>query len=128
MKTERVTGTVTMNGSPVVGATVTFSPVDRAKSHPATGVTDDTGKYQLQTMLGEVDGGTTPGEYKVMITKTENLETGRVSFVTSGDKVEEVKEMRAEHHLPLKYRSVSSTPLSATVTSGSNTIDFNLEP
>jgi hypothetical protein len=128
LKTERVSGIVTMDGSPVVGATVTFSPVDRTKSHPATGTTDSTGKYQLQTMLGEVDAGTTPGEYKVMITKTENVETGRVSQVMAGDQVEEVKEMRAEHRLPLKYSVPDSTPLKATVINGSNTFDFFLTP
>ncbi len=128
LKTEQVSGIVIMDGKPVAGATVTFSPVDRTKSHPATGTTDETGKYVLQTMLGDVDAGTTPGEYKVMITKTEDIETGRSSKITVGDKVEEVKEKRSENKLPAKFASASSTPLKATVTSGSNKIDFDLTP
>jgi len=128
LKTERVTGIVTMNGKPVAGAVVTFSPVDRTKSHPATGHTDDKGKYTLQTLLGDVDAGTTPGDYKVMVTKTKDVETGRVQKVTVGDQVEEVKEMKSEQLLPKRYSSISSTPLKKTVIAGSNVIDIELEP
>jgi hypothetical protein len=128
LKTEYITGAVMMNGSPVAGATVTFSPLDRSKGYPATGVTDSNGKYTLQTMAGAVDAGTTPGEYKVLITQTENVETGRTSKVNVGNKVEEVKEMRSKNKLPTKYASISSTPLKATVVSGSNKFDFEIIP
>jgi hypothetical protein len=125
IKTEQVTGTVTWNGEPVKGANVTFSPVDRTKGYPSAGTTDAQGKYFLQTMLGNPGAGTTPGEYKVMITKIENVDTGKSVKETDGTVV---PIMRAENRLPKKYAAVSSSPLTATVKDGTNTCDFDLTP
>ena len=68
-----VSGTVTLDGKPVEGATVTFHPLDDDKeARPATGQTDKAGTFQLKA--GNEDG-TRPGEYKVVITKNVLADT-----------------------------------------------------
>jgi hypothetical protein len=63
-----VSGTVTLDGKPVEGATVTFHLVrDNKEGRTATGQTDKTGTFRLKT--GNEDGAP-PGEYKVVITKS----------------------------------------------------------
>jgi hypothetical protein len=62
-----VGGTVTLDGKPVEGATVTFHLVgDDAEGRLATGRTDKSGSFRLKT--GNEDGAR-PGEYKVVIVK-----------------------------------------------------------
>jgi hypothetical protein len=62
-----VSGTVTLDGNPVEGATVTFHLVgDDKDGRPAIGQTDKTGTFRLTT--GTEDGAR-PGEYKVVIVK-----------------------------------------------------------
>lgn len=53
-ETVPVSGTVTFNGEPLVGASVVFAPKEGAARN-ASGTTDDQGKYQL-SMFGENDG------------------------------------------------------------------------
>src|SRR5687767_5188166 len=63
-----VSGTVTLDGKPVEGATVTFHLVgDDTEGRPATGQTDKTGTFRLTT--GGEDGAR-PGEYKVVVVKS----------------------------------------------------------
>ena len=63
-----VTGTVTLDGSPVQGATVTFRPDDSGGSG-AFGMTDAEGKYTLNTSNAVL--GVKPGKYKISVTKLE---------------------------------------------------------
>ena len=66
LDTVPVEGMVTMNDSPVEGATVVFTPAG-GEGHAAAGVTDASGRFQLTT---EASGdGAVPGSYKVKITK-----------------------------------------------------------
>ena len=63
-----VSGTVTLDGRPVEGATVTFHLLgDDKDGRLASGQTDKTGTFRLRT--GEEDGAQ-PGEYKVVIVKS----------------------------------------------------------
>jgi hypothetical protein len=62
-----VTGTVTLDGKPVEGATVTFHRIgDDKDGRLAIGQTDTTGTFRLRT--GNEDGAR-PGEYKVVVIK-----------------------------------------------------------
>jgi hypothetical protein len=69
--TAQVTGTVTYNGQPVEGASVTFSPnvpvAEAGTAKAAFGRTDASGKFTLRTY--EPDDGAIPGEYRVAISK-----------------------------------------------------------
>jgi len=63
-----VSGTVTLDGKPVEGATVTFHLIgDDKEGRPATGQTDKAGAFRLKS--GNEDGAR-PGEYKVVIVKS----------------------------------------------------------
>jgi len=62
-----VTGTVTLDGSPVGGATVSFTPKS-GDLRAATGMTDSGGRFELTTVAG--GDGAMPGSYTVTIAKT----------------------------------------------------------
>jgi hypothetical protein len=65
-KTVPVEGIVTLDGKPVEGATVSFCP---AEGRPASGLTDADGVFQLTTF--KEDDGALPGDYRVVVKKTE---------------------------------------------------------
>ena len=116
VKTEHVEGTVTYKGAPLEGAHLSFLPMDSEGSLPASGITDAQGKYVTQTQA--VGSGTTPGEYKVSISKTIEIPQPAGSEYTLP---------RSEEVLPTVYNNVSKTPLRATVRAGGpNVFDFNL--
>ena len=69
---EYVEGVVTLDGVPVGGASVGYSPVERNAGLPAGGKTDAAGRYRLTAVAGGREGaGTAVGEYFVSITKLE---------------------------------------------------------
>jgi len=71
-KVEYVEGIVTLDGSPVEGASVGYSPVTRTVGLPAAGKTDAKGRYLLTAVSGGKQGaGTAIGDYAVSITKLE---------------------------------------------------------
>ena len=123
LKTYPVSGIVTMNDEPVVGATVIFSPAKENEGDSAVGKTNEKGEYKLQTANGKVDGGTTPGDYIVLIKKSEGKATGRIIRDSSGNTSEEMLPISV---LPAQYGAFSS-PLKATVENKKNVFDFKLE-
>src|SRR5215204_672559 len=62
-KTVKVQGVVTLDGKPLPGATVTFSPIQEGRA--ASGRTDTDGSFRLTTY--RTDDGALPGEYKVIV-------------------------------------------------------------
>jgi hypothetical protein len=97
-----VEGTVTLNGKPLAGALVVFTPSGPGRS--ASDLTDAAGRYEL-TYLRDIAGATL-GPHVVIITTATEERSGR-------------------EILPPRYHE--KTELSATVAPGSNTIDFPLE-
>lgn len=65
-----VEGTVTLDGKPVKGASVSFEPVGKSPSDNvgggSYGVTDEQGHYKLKTVLDDSDGAAV-GEHRVKI-------------------------------------------------------------
>ena len=122
LRTEPVTGTITYKGEPLVGASVAFSPKVAGEGHGGFARTDSNGFYRLQTTLGHVDAGTTPGEYYVTITKVKLVGTGRFTNDGSGRTEEEVPVSV----IPEKYSSAEGG-LTATVVRGRNVFNFDLE-
>ena len=121
--TEYIEGTVTYKGAPVEEANISFSPT-ASEGVSAFGHTDAKGKYVIQTLHGAVGRGTTPGEYKVTITKTVGIPTGEKRKIPGGS---EFEVMKYEEMLPKAYVSITSTPLTVTVTKGGpNKFDFDL--
>ena len=134
LDTVPVSGTVTLDGAPVEGASVAFSP-SAPGGMAASGKTDSSGRYKLTTR--DPDDGALPGSYLVMISKTEG---GAASgAVTPGMSDEEATKAAMEAHvaageaeatfkelLPAKYTNTATSELKADVAKGGQT-EFNFE-
>ena len=124
---EMVEGTITLDGVPLVGATIGFSPID-GEGIPAVGKTNETGKFILTaTQGGEFGKGTMLGKYNVSVTK-EQLEREYTS--------QELQRMDAGGPspnipvisiVPKKYNDPNNSGLTAEVVRGKNTFNFALE-
>jgi hypothetical protein len=97
----KVSGTVTLDGKPLAGATVTFEPVEKG-GKKATGKTDENGAYVLTT--SKAGDGALPGKYKVT-----------------------VSVIRADKELvPARYSDKDKTSLTVEVVPKESQIDLNL--
>ena len=130
-----VSGTVTLDGKPVEGATVTFHLLgDDKEGRPATGQTDTTGTFHLKT--GN-DDGARPGEYKVVITKNvladPNLKMPDFPDTAEGRNQREHflwkhfgdDKSPYKNVLPDKYGDLKATPLTCKVP-GNGPVHFPL--
>lgn len=125
----RVPATVTIshNGTPVEGANVTFVP--KGEGEAAYGITDASGKAKLSTK-GE-DDGAIPGEYQVMVRKTETkgpdvkIDSEETGAMPAG--ADAMKQAVTRNLLPEKYSAIGTTDLEATVSEGGeNNFSFDL--
>ena len=105
-----VKGTITLDGNPLPGARVVFTPAGGGR--PALGMTDDNGKYTLE--YSSTNTGTPPGDYIVSIRTYQASEEDP----DSGQMTEAVPET-----VPAAYHS----PSTLTVTVPSESYDFKLE-
>lgn len=126
-----VTGTVTMHGAPLGGATIAFAPQDGQPT--AVGRTDDLGKFQLTTY--EYGDGAAAGAFRVVVNKFVAGPAGG-SVDGGGDDHEAAEEAASVHDaaseeagqqlVPEQYTSSADTPFNVEVkTSGEN--DFTLD-
>ena len=118
-----IDGLVTLDGSPVAGASVMFVP-QTTEGTDASGVTDSDGKFRIQTLHGAAGGGTTIGEYRVVVIKIEALPTGRTTTESDGTVTEIMSERSV---VPQVYGSRNTTPLVVNITQGKNTVNLELE-
>jgi len=107
----QVEGTVTLDGVPLPGARVIFTPVDGGRSSMA--VTDGSGHYELEFAAGKK--GAVVGKHKVTISTFEAGEKD-----DSGQLVGFVPE-----RVPAKYNTNST--LEVEVKRGHQVIDFPLD-
>jgi hypothetical protein len=107
----QVEGTVTLDGVPLPGARVIFSPVDGGRS--SMGVTDGSGHYELEFAAGSK--GAMVGKHRVTISTFEAGEKD-----DSGQLVGFVPE-----RVPAKYNT--NTTLEVEVKRGHQVIDFPLQ-
>jgi hypothetical protein len=130
-----VTGKVTLDGTPISGAVITFQPVEGGTGMPAVGTTDSSGQYTVTDMRSESLGsGAVAGEYKVgvMWYKPDPNDTSQATGETAGDA--NTDDDKASHQqvsgpdslLPVAYNSPDSSGLTASVKAGSSTFDFDL--
>jgi hypothetical protein len=113
-----VTGTVTLNGTPVEGASITFQPQENSENALASqAMTDADGRFRLTTHIGggRFKDGVAPGKYAVSVTK---LDTAAISSTLAPPK----------NVLPKKYGSAAISGLTAEVRIGNeNDFPFNLD-
>lgn len=118
-KTFPVTGIVSLDGSPVEGAMVTFIATETPSV--AAGITDALGRFKLRTY--DPGDGAIPGPHKVLIEK--KIERMPASY--NPDSPAPPPPPIIEHLLPKHFSDADKSPLTATVTSsGVNTISFDL--
>ena len=110
-----VTGVVTLDGSPVPNATVSFLP-EYGKGRAAVGMTNKRGRYRLRYLKDQ--SGAKQGKYKVTIS------TWVPSKPTKG--VDAVSIPEIPETIPARYSVGDATTLTATVEEGDNSIDFRL--
>lgn len=132
-----VSGTITLDGKPLEGATVTFVP---ASGPPSNGMTDAAGKYTIMT---GGKPGAVAGPCQVAVTKA----AGSVAApAAGGDPRQQMEEMQkkmvsqmqamqtrkpgevAKSDVPEKYTRSDSSGLTANVTTdgAKNVFDFAL--
>jgi hypothetical protein len=115
-----VSGTVTLDGEPVSGVMVTFSPGDTTRGGICTGITDESGRYELKD--GQQHVGAPPGQYAVTCSKFV-MPDG--SLFTSDGSISPM-EAGAKELFP-QYSQEGGSELTATVPAGGGTIDFDLK-
>jgi hypothetical protein len=120
-----VTGSVSLDGKPVDGASVTFISSD---GQPVFATTDSSGNY---AMLTNGKPGVPVGEYKVTVSKVAS------SPAISMNTPEDMKKMQAAGPMPKpmslvpeRYASPDKSGLTATVTKdkSKNVFPLNLKP
>ena len=103
-----VSGTVTLDGTPLPNALVVFNP---GNARPSEGRTNDEGYYELQYTRERY--GAIIGTHQVMI-------TSKVGVDEEGNEIVDEQEL-----VPAKYNT--ETTLSQEVESGSHVFDFDLK-
>ena len=101
-----VSGLVVLDGEPVEGATVLFTPTEPG-GKAAKGVTDASGRYVLKP--AETGGDVRQGAYKVSIKKT---------VTDDGDE--------AKHLLPQQYADPRTSALMVEISGGASEFSFDL--
>jgi hypothetical protein len=112
-----VTGTITLDGEPVEGAHVRFSPETRGPA--AFAVSDKRGRYELRTF--DPGDGAIPGKYGISVTK--EVSEGGMEFDSQAAMEAYVKEhgerppaRTTTSVLPEKYSIKKTSGLTAEIT------------
>ena len=111
--TNPVTGTITLDGKPLVGATVTFHAYNEETekySSVCDSLTDEMGRYKMTTYT-KFDGCPS-GEYFVTVVKT-----GKGYY--DG-------EIPEKSQIPVKYATPATTGIKATIKDGANELNLEL--
>jgi hypothetical protein len=134
-KYTKVEGTITYNGQPIEGATVTFAAAD-STGESAAGITDADGKYTVTSSQALRGGaGVLPGEYVVLVSKRSApppdpnqaaFDRGDITY----DELQKRKAMkgpyasgaRPKDELPAKYAQQNQTDLKAAVAKGKTSV------
>ena len=103
-----VAGTVTLDGKPVAGAAVVFTPEE---GQQATGTTDDSGRFELSTF--QLGDGALPGTHRVTVAKTTT------------DPDDEVKLIFI---IPQKYGNLQTSDLTCDVQAEMGPVQYDLQP
>lgn len=126
-----VTGTVTLDDTPLAGATVTFEPSGAGK--PATGLTDSSGVYNLVDMRPEGIAGAEAGEYKISVhwIPPPAVDLSQATGAGLGQDTSKSRQITSKNapksKLPNAYNSSATSNLTATVKSGSNKVNLPLK-
>lgn len=116
-KTVKAEGVVTLDGSPVANATISF--ISEKHQYHATGNTDADGRFAMRAFPSKT--GAVPGDYRVELMKS-----------VAGDRPPGASEdepvvVNLRNELPSKYASMATSQLTASVPeAGTNQLLFEL--
>lgn len=113
----QATGTVTLDGKPLAGASVNLVP--ERGGRPSVGSTDSKGRFTLST-YGSRDGAAR-GPHRIVVTKFVPRKPATESAGIDGAEIEAVNV------LPPVYADPATTPFSVDVRPGMKPIDLPLE-
>jgi hypothetical protein len=127
-ETIAVEGTVRLDGAPVEGARVMFSP--KGNGRPAEGLTDKSGRFELTTFAPR--DGALPGEHVVTVMlirvdpvsvkqAAEGSEEAAMLAVSSGH------QKPPEWIVPMRYSDQTSSGLTALVSPENRKFTFDLK-
>jgi hypothetical protein len=124
-----VQGVVTLEGTPVAGATVLFMPDGQDGARPASALTLSDGTFRLMTYTA--NDGALAGKYRVLVQKTEAAKDQGAAERSVLDKAKakldaESSQKRQKPALPEAYARFDTTPLRCTVpVTGAVTLDLH---
>lgn len=120
-----VEGIVTLDGTPVERAIITFAPSGSGLG--AAGTTDSSGVYRLNPLTGRAGGGTLAGDYLVAIRKWEYQDPGPAPDPSDQKAYAmwQVKSLKAANReptyiTPKAYGDAATSGLKAAVKQGRN--------
>lgn len=109
-------GVVLLDGKPVEGAVVVFSPVAPGK-YPAQGVTDTDGEFSLKAFPSKE--GAVAGSYQVGVTKNVEKPTGKARKENFGPDAEHAADLPPpsewENLLPNRYANPANSGLTMEI-------------
>ncbi|HEY8505628.1 MAG TPA: carboxypeptidase-like regulatory domain-containing protein [Gemmataceae bacterium] len=118
-----VNGVVTMDGTPLDGATVVFYPEEKGGAF-GTGVTGSDGKFVIARSEGK--SGLAPGKYKVTVSKMSIPQREGEPSPEDPAAVGAVTEAELQADLPPHYSDPAKTVLSYSVTGDGKPIEIKL--
>lgn len=122
-----VTGTVTLDGVPIEGVTVTFSPVSNDVGLAGGGYTNSQGVFTVTTTVGDGADGTQPGKYFVTFRKTvPERKYTQAEIDSSNNDGAILPEIKYVSVIPEKYTKPETSGMEVEVVSGRNEFNFDL--
>lgn len=120
-KEAKVTGTVTLDGTPLSDAQVVFIGEDPKNQSPVVAQSDAAGKYSL---TGNTGGGVPLGKYRVMVSKMSLPDGTR----PAGEALEKARvDGLLVNTLAKEYEDQATTPLKFELQHGANTVNLELK-
>lgn len=121
-------GTITLDGKPLEGASVTFIPTGPAQPNQAVAgafaITGPDGKYSL--ISGASSPGALPGTYRVVVSRMLKPD-GSVAHFTAEVSPEMLRSQGAKESIADEESNPTSSTLQATVPpAGSTALDFEV--
>jgi hypothetical protein len=122
-----LSGIVMLDGKPLPDATVVFHPKTTDGFHGAIGRTDESGKYELETDLGngKTKKGVLPGSYDVTVTKLVKPDGTPVNIdpTAAGGPM----SLGAMQSIPMRYATVNEMGLTFIAPPTGGTYDIAMQ-
>jgi len=131
--TVKVTGKVTLDGTPVEGVTVAFYPKSSTDCRECFGLTNAQGQFVLTVSGAEPGSGAIPGEYGVVLTKLQKNPSSSSQTAGTPDEQRSAVPMNPGpppppvHLLPAKYADKNKTDIAPVTVENGKKNNFAFE-